>query len=169
MIKKNILFSSREKGVSLVELMVTVVLIGIIAAITARMLIIGAGTYDSVNTRNKVLQTNRISFEMLMKELRSIKSKNDITLANSSQIIFNNLNDEQINYSFSNGSIYRNSNLFVEGLTSFQFTYFDDSGAVLTAPVSSPSQIWEIDIAVDASVNSKPFHMESRLHPRNIQ
>jgi prepilin-type N-terminal cleavage/methylation domain-containing protein len=169
MIRNIISFSSREKGVSLVELMVTVVLIGIIAAVTARMLVIGAGTYDSVNTRNKVLHANRISFEMLTKDLRAIKSKSDITLANASQIIFNNLNDEQVNYSFSNGSLYRNSNLFVEGLSSFQFTYFDDEGEDLSSPVSTPSQIWEIDIAVDATVSSKPFHLESRLHPRNIQ
>lgn len=159
----------REKGVSLVELMVAVVLIGVIAAVTARMLVIGAGAYDSVNARNKMLQANRISFEILMKDLRSIKSKNNIILANDAQIIFNNLNNEQVNYSYTNGSLFRNSNLIVEGLSNFQFGYFDENGDALTCPVSIPSQIWAIEFAVDAIVNSKPFHLENRLHPRNIQ
>ena len=162
------LFIKKTDGVSLVEITVTIVLIGIIAGVTARMLVTGAGAFNSVSSRNDVLHSNRISMEMLMKDLRAIKSKNHILTATSSQLIFININDEQINYSFSNGTLYRNSNMNVEGLSAFQITYYDDNGNVINSPVSTPSDIWDINISMDATVDGLPFHLNSKMHPRNI-
>jgi prepilin-type N-terminal cleavage/methylation domain-containing protein len=156
------------EGVTLVELMVTVVLIGIIAGVTAKMLLTGAGAFNSVSNRNEVLHSNRISLEMLSKDLRAIKSKNHILSASSSQLVFTNIYDEQITFSFSNGTLYRNSNMIVEGLSSFQFAYYDEDGNAISSPVSTLSDIWDIDISVDATVDGQPFHLNSRMHPRNI-
>jgi prepilin-type N-terminal cleavage/methylation domain-containing protein len=161
-------FVKKIEGVSLVELMVTIVLIGIIAAVTARMLVTGAGAFNSVSSRNKVLHSNRISLEMLMKDLRSIKSKDHILSASSNQLTFINIHDEQINYSFSNGTLYRNSNMNVEGLSTFELTYYDDDGNVISSPVSTLTDIWDINVSVDATVEGQPFHLNSRMHPRNI-
>lgn len=162
-------FFLKLEGASLVEMMVTIVLIGIIAAVTTRMLLSGAGAFNSVSSRNDTLHSNRISLEMLMKDLRAIKSSNDITTATSSQLVFNNINDEQINYHFTNGILYKNSNMIMKGLSSFQFTFYDDNGTIINSPVSVPSDIWDINVSVEATVDGSPFHLESKMHPRNIK
>lgn len=159
----------KNKGFSLVELMVVLTLIGIVAGITAKMLLVGAKTFDTVSTRNETLQINRIGIELLIKDLRMIKSSNDIVSADAGRLIFYTVDGEHITYLYSAGELTRNDHLLMNGLSEFQLIYYDNDGTELSVPVTNKSDIWDIKISADATVNESPFHLETKVHPRNIQ
>ena len=88
-----------QTGYSLVELVIVIVLIGIIAGVLARMFIWGVDLFDVVSTRKDTVQSSRISMEVISKDLRMIKSENDIVSASNTGFNFYNLDN-----SFANSS-----------------------------------------------------------------
>ncbi len=161
--------TANQAGYSLLELITVIVLIGIIAGVLSKMFIWGIDIFDFVSDRKDVLQSSRISMEILVKDLRSIKSAADIVSASSSQFDFYNIDDEEIVYSYSSNTLYRNANPMVVGLSSFQFTYQNASGGSLGSPVGSPSDIWKISFSLNATVDNSPMQLESTIVPRNFQ
>lgn len=157
-----------QSGFSFSELIVVVTLIGIIAGITGSMFIWGIDMFDFIAQRKDVMQSARFGMEIMVKDLRSVKSSNDIPTANNSSLSFYNFNDQYITFSYDNGTLTRNGSALTEGLTDIDFTYFDVNGINLGSTVTDPSLIWQIDISIDAVIDGKPFHMESTVVPRSF-
>ena len=160
---------TNQAGYSLLEMITVIVLIGIVAGVMSKMFLWGVDIFNFVSARKDMLQSSRISMEILVKDLRSIKSANDIVSASSSQINFYDIDSEQIIYNFSGNTLYRNANPMVVGLSSFQFSYQNASGGSLGSPVGSPSDIWKISFSLNATVDGNPMHLESTITPRNVQ
>jgi prepilin-type N-terminal cleavage/methylation domain-containing protein len=158
----------KQSGYSLVELIVAIVLIGIIAGVLAKMFIWGVDIFDTVSNRKDIVQSSRISMEVISKDLRMIKSENDIVSASTTGLNFYNMDNEHIIYNFGDGTISRNANSMVEGITSFVFTYYDANGTILVSPVADPTDIWKIKVELDATVDGKPINLETIVTPRNL-
>lgn len=157
-----------QSGFSFPELIVVVMLIGIIAGITGSMFNWGVDMFDFVTQRKDVLQASRFGMEIMVKDLRAIKSSNDIPTADSSSISFYNSRDEFISFSFVNGVLLRNSQPLIGDLTTCKFTYFDVNDNDLGTTVTDPSLIWQIDISINATINNNPFHVQSSVIPRSF-
>ena len=155
-------------GYTMLELVMAIALLGIIAGVMAKMFVWGIDIFDFVSNRKDVLQTSRIGIEILVRDLRAIKSASDINSASSSQLDFYNLDDENVIFVYNSGVFTRNSNNMIEGLSSFQFTYYDVSDAVISSPVADPSTIWKIKYTLNATIDAKQFHLESTVVPRNF-
>ena len=157
-----------QSGYTMLELVLVIALLGIIAGVVARMFIWGVDIFTFVSNRKDVLQTSRIGMEVLVRDLRSVKSAIDINSATGNQFDFYNLDDENIVFVYSSGTLTRNSNSMVEGLSAFQFTYYDVNDNVLTSPVAALTNIWKIKFTLNATIDGKPFKLESTVIPRNL-
>lgn len=132
------------------------------------MFIWGIDIFDFVSNRKDVLQSSRIGIEILVRDLRAIKSSSDINSASNSQIDFYNLDDENIIFVYNSGVFTRNSNSMIDGLSSFQFIYYDVNDALISSPVADPSTIWKIKYILNATIDAKQFRLESTVIPRNF-
>ena len=157
-----------QAGLTILELIVVVTLVGIIAGVTARMFVWGVDMFDFVSSRKDVLQSARFGMDILVRDLRTIIDSADISVANASAVSFTNFDGETFSYGFSAGTLNRNGTALIDGLTGFHFTFYDVDGSDLGSPVSDPIDIWKIDISMDATLNSNPFHLESSVIPRSF-
>ncbi len=159
-------FCSSQSGFSFLEMVMVIALIGIIAGVMAQMFVFGVDMFDATATRKDSMQGGRIAVEFMVQDLRAIADADDVTTATATSLTFYNIDSETINYSYSGGTLSRNSNTLLEGLSNFQLSYTDVDGVVLSTPVSTPGDIWKISFSIDATVDGKPFHMESSVVPR---
>ena len=160
--------ANSQSGFSFLEMVLVIALIGIIAGVMSQMFVWGVDMFDTVSTRKDSMQSGRIGAEFLVSDLRSISGADNITTATTTNLIFDNIDSETINYAYSGGSLTRNSNSLLVGLSNFQFTYRDVDGNDLSSPVSSPENIWKISFSVDATVDGDPFHLETSVVPRSF-
>jgi prepilin-type N-terminal cleavage/methylation domain-containing protein len=165
---KTIRSNRKQCGYSILELILVIVLIGIIAGILARMFLWGMDIFNFVSDRKDVVQTSRIGMKILSKDLRSLQSTDDIVSASSSELEFYNPDDEEIVFSYSSGTVSRNSNSMIEDLSSFLFTYYEVDGDTIATPVEDVSDIWKIKYTLNATVGGNPVHMESSVIPRRF-
>lgn len=165
--RKKIIF--RQKGYSLLELVLVIALLGIIIGVLARMMVWGVDIFSFVSDRKDVVQSSRIGIKIIKKDLRKIKSSNDISNATNTQLTFINMDNETVSFTYSSGDLTRNTNELIEGLDSFYFTFYDADGDTIATPVTDPTTIWKIKFKLHATVNSKPWSIESITMPRNIR
>ena len=159
---------TNQSGMTFLELIVVVTLVGIIAGLTGKMFVWGVDMFSFVSERKDTLQSARLGMDIVVRDLRSIEDPADISVAAASAIDFDNFNSETISYDFDAGTLSRDNAALIEGLTGFQFTYFDLNGANLGTPVSDPTSIYKIEIAIDATIDGSPFHLESSVIPRRF-
>lgn len=159
---------SNESGFTFLELVVVIALVGLIAGVMSQMFVWGVDMFDDSVSRKDTMPGGRIAVEFLIDDFRAIAESTDITSATTTSIQFDNIDSETITYSYSGGTLSRNSNTLADGLSDFQFTYTDVDGNTLSSPVSTPSDIWEISFAMGATVDGNPFHLASSVVPRKF-
>jgi len=109
------------KGVTLIELVLGMVLIGIVALVVANALSTGITGFFVVDNRKEALDQGRIALDRMAKEIRNINSRSDIGTATATQLCFratNNLSDSDaandyiiISFRYSGNTIIREDGL----------------------------------------------------------
>lgn len=160
--------NSNEAGYTFLEFVIVIVLIGIIAGVMSTMFVFGVDMFNSSVSRKDTVPGSRIAAEFLINDFRAIADASDIASAATTNLQFNNIDSETITYSYSGGSLSRNSNTLLDGLSDFQFTFLDVDGDTLSSPVTTPSNIWKISFSLDATVDGNPFHLASGVVPRKF-
>jgi len=154
---------------TLLELIIVIVLIGIIAIFVTGVMYYEINLYDSLSNRTDKLQISRDAFRMISRDVRQIMAPDSITQAYQNSIQFDNIDDLTILYNFSNNQIFRNGDLLQNSVQDLEFEYFDDSGNQLTSPVSNPSQIRTISIDLTTSLsNNQSLNHTTKIYPRNF-
>ena len=148
--------------------MIVIALIGIIAGVMSQMFVLGVDMFDDSISRKDTVPSSRIAFEFLIDDLRALADAADIDAATTVSMQFDNIDSETITYTYSGGVLSRNSNTLLDGLSNFQFTFFDVDGNTLASPVTTPSDIWKISFSIDATVDGNPFHLASGVVPRKF-
>ena len=157
-----------ETGYSFLEFVIVIALIGIIAGVMSQMFVLGVDMFDDSISRKDTVPSSRIAFEFLIDDLRALADAADIDAATTVSMQFDNIDSETIIYTYSGGVLSRNSNTLLDGLSNFQFTFFDVDGNTLASPVTTPSDIWKISFSIDATVDGNPFHLASGVVPRKF-
>jgi prepilin-type N-terminal cleavage/methylation domain-containing protein len=158
----------KTHGFTLLELIIVIMLIGIIAGISSKMLSQGFSGY--FNTRN-VLDADwqaRLATERMQRDIRDVRSPVDIATAAASQLVFTNTEGNQITYSLSGTTLMRQTNtnttqVLADGVQSLTFTYFDRTGAVTT----TLANIRYIEFSLNIVLNNTNFTVSSAAYTRN--
>jgi prepilin-type N-terminal cleavage/methylation domain-containing protein len=165
----------KSNGFTLVEIVITIVVVGIIAGIAAMIIAEGARAYSDERSRSDVHYQARLAMERMAREARMVRSCGDINgPANpSATLSFTDSNGNAVSYTVNAGTkvLSRGADLLATGIMSAQpFRFLDQNGNETTA-CSVPAvatDIWFIEISLTDTQNSETLQMRTRVHPRNF-
>jgi len=137
-------------GFTLIELVMTIVLMGIIMVVIGRVLIEGYEQFTTANNFQEVDSKALLVLERIVNDIHTLRSVNDLTTIGASQITFINSSGATIQYQLSGSSLLRNSQTLATGVQSINFIYDDANGNV----TATPSAVRFIEITLTVSQGS---------------
>ena len=135
------------KGFTLIELVLTITILGVLSMVIAPNMFNAIKGYDLVGTRRLVLAEGRAGVERMAKEIRLIPGAAQITSVAAQNFQFQYPTGTSIAYTLSGTNLLRNSNILIGNINALTFTYYDESGtSTLTAAnVRSVGILFTID------------------------
>lgn len=154
-----------EKGFTLVELILAIVIVGIIAIAITMAFVPTMNVSVSVDTRKEALQGGRLAMERILREIREARSINGGFTATS--LTFVNAANSTITYSWSgtpSASLRRNGSDLTCCVEAMTLTYLKKDGTTTT----NPSEVWRIQTDLQIKVGDETVELRSEVNPRNI-
>jgi prepilin-type N-terminal cleavage/methylation domain-containing protein len=162
-----------SKGFTLVEIVITIVIVSIISGIAAMIILQGIRSYSDDSSRSDVQYQTRFAVDRMAREIRLIRTRTiaDIPTMNGTTLLYNDINGTRMGFRLNAGSIQRTQDngatwqtLATNITGGAVFTYLDDTGAVTAAQ----SSLWLVQIQVAAAEGSESVTMRTTVHPRNF-
>ena len=169
--KKMIMFWRSEKGFTLMEMIVVMVVVGVLSVTIAPFIKVNIDSYIQVRNGKDALQATRIALNRMVEEIKRIPSPNSLIWGYSSSIRFRMPNGIRITYRFESGTITRERGFFsthvvlLKGVRAFNLTYFGDDGS---ASSSAPSDLRRIKIEINVGTDQQNFTLSKEITPRNF-
>jgi prepilin-type N-terminal cleavage/methylation domain-containing protein len=163
--------TSNSKGFTLIEIVITIVLVSILAALASVIILQGVKAYSDEDSRSDVHYQARLAVERIVREARQMQSCATITVTSSptGTLWFTDINGTPVKFSVSGGKLWRNdTDLLASGITSTQpFSFSDNLGnSDITCDPNPSLSIWFIDVSVTNTVGTQSLQIRSRVHPR---
>lgn len=138
--------TKKVNGFTLLEMVIAIVIAAIVMTGASYLLVQGFRGYylgrDAIATDWQA----RIAMERMTRDMRAIRSTNDIATAGTSVFTFNDVSGNNITYQLSGTQLVRilnstTTNVLATNVTSLSFTYYDVNGIALTSlPLSSANR-----------------------------
>ncbi|MDO9464609.1 MAG: prepilin-type N-terminal cleavage/methylation domain-containing protein [bacterium] len=162
-----------KKGFTIIELIMVIVITGIIAGITAMLLLQVMNVYSFVTVREVILSDGELAMGRMSREIRQIEDVYSIYKADSEEIEFEDAYYNLINFRRSGGSLLRNSDELATDLTSltFQYTTSDGNPPVVNDPATPEEEetnIKRIQINLTIKKGDEEIALQSQVYPRNL-
>ena len=180
-----------RKGVTLIELVIMMVLIGALSVGISRYLVNVIDVWNFTSFRSDIVANARGAFMKMIRDIRQIKkrtpSENTIEVADRSALQFisldTNYNDIRIRYRLSGNYIYYdldsnfdgtfdNSQILMTGAYNFYFKYYTKAGDELNPyPLSSSDRekIYQIGIEFEVREKDQSYQFRTKVFPRNLK
>lgn len=157
---------------TLVEVVAAIVLFGIVAAMSARVL--SQGFQSFIMGRN-VAETDwqaRVALERMTRELRTIRAPADIVITSASDITFTDIDGNSIRYCQgtvgtcpgSLSDLTRGTQTLANGVSGLAFSYLTKAGAATV----TPSQVYYVVVAFSATQGAISKNYQAAVSPRNF-
>lgn len=119
------------RGFTLVEMVLSIALIGVLAGVLGVALFQGVKGFDLVSSRKSALAQARLAMERMVREMRLIQQSSDVVnVGSSTQFGFEYPDGTPIAYSLSGGNLVRNTDVLARNVNALTFTYLDSAGTV---------------------------------------
>lgn len=151
-----------EKGFTLVELILAIVIVGIIAIAITAAFVPTMKVSVTVDTRKEALQGGRIAMERMLREIREARAISAGFTATS--LTFTNAAGSTISYVVSGTSLQRNGTDLTCCVDTITLTYLKKDGSTATAP----ADVWRIQADLKVKVGDESVELRSEVNPRNI-
>jgi prepilin-type N-terminal cleavage/methylation domain-containing protein len=160
----------RNNGVTLIELIIVITVVGILAAGSASYI---SGIVDSwtfLSFRSDVVSQSRLALSRMTREMRDIKNSTAVLFATGTYLRFIDSSNATINYTVTSNNLMRNSDVLAAGVSRLAFTYYDKTKTVIPAPIVAPSNtdIYMIGISLNVTSGSESKSVGTRVFPRNL-
>ena len=157
------------QGFTLVEIVITIVLLGIVSGLAAMIIMQGVMSYGDEQARSNVHYQARLAMVRMGREIRQIRSRADITTMLNVDLRFTDVNGSNIGFTWVNPNLSRwngvGNDVLASGIAAFTFSYYQQDGVT----VATPTNVWVVEIAMTAQQGGESLQMRSRVHPRNFQ
>ena len=159
------------RGFTLVEIVITIVLVGILSGLAAMIIMQGVRTYGDEQARSNVHYQARLAMERMGREIRQIRSRADIATMLNTNLRFMDVNGSNVGFSWDNPTQKLNrwngvgNDVLASGITAFTFSYYQQDGVT----VATPANVWVVEMVMTAQQGADSLPMRSRVHPRNFQ
>jgi len=177
----------KEKGVTLIELVIVIVLVGVLASGFGWYFTNVIDTWNFISFRSEVINQARLGFMQMVRQIRQIKrptpTQPTIEQADQDSLQFIRLddsgNDMRIQYHASGTELFydldsdfngtfETSEILVNGIYNFAFRYYNQEGDELTFPVDVES-IYEIGEEFEVREREQGYDFQTRVFPRNLR
>lgn len=127
-----------KKGFTVIELIIVMVVIGILAAISAPLIDQAARSAGMIYDVSDVSAQGKTSFTQFLRALRSVQS---ISAMTSSSLSYTDIDHKNIAITYSSNVIYRSENggtarSWLTDVDSLSLTYQDSAGATTATPAN---------------------------------
>lgn len=135
-----------RRAFTLVEVLLSIVMIGAVVVCISYILILGMNSYSLVSDRRDSLQGARLAVNMMINDFQTIANPaTDITSISSSAITFIAAGGGSVTYQVSGSNLLRGADVLASNLgVGSGFQYFTLNGAV----TSNPAQVYRIHVSV---------------------
>lgn len=127
----------RESGFTLIEIVMTLLILSVISVVVGRILFQGLDTFTTSNNISEVDWNGYIALDRIVNDIHNIRSAADITTISSTQLVFVDTSGNTVTYQLSGTTLQRNSVTLASGVTGFSLSYLDKNGATTTTPSST--------------------------------
>ncbi len=159
----------QQAGFTLVELVLTIVLVGIISGIGAVVLREGVSAFISEDARANVTNDGRLAIERMAREVRMVRSRTaaDLSTMTAATLTFTDIDgNPPITYTSAGGMITRTGTVLASAdSASLAFSYFQQDGVTVAA---AAAQVWTIEVNLTLTRGSESQAFRVRVHPRNF-
>jgi len=159
----------KKKGLTLIEVVITISIVGILVAVSSMYIKETIDLWNFLSFRNEIINQARAGFLRMTREMRQIANNTTVYFANSTRFNFTDMNSNNIDYYLSGNNLMRNTNLLISGLDNLTFTYYDNTGAVISNPRVSPdTDIYRIAITMGIRSGTQTKVLKTQVFPRNL-
>lgn len=155
-----------HKGFTLVELVLSIAIVGVLAAVVGPILIGAVKSYALVTNRQATLNSTRLAIERMSSEMKLIPSANSIDIFQASTFQFDTPSENDINYTLSSGNLLRSGAVLVSNVTSLSFAYLDANGAP-TATKANIKRI-SVEMTINAGSGFGTLQLRTQVFPRRF-
>lgn len=171
-----------QKGVTLLELVLSLVIIGVVVVVSTEVFVYSSKNIVSANRTREAVQMGRMALDRMGREIRNIGGNRCVTVASRTQFSFVDVDRNSITFSWNGeGSpLRRNNDVLVDQVNNLSFTYYNrayppvpiETPAVCSAtPCSSAcvaTEIWLINMDLTTQSATETMRFRSQVHPLNF-
>ncbi|HLG21630.1 MAG TPA: type II secretion system protein [Candidatus Manganitrophaceae bacterium] len=154
-----------EKGFTLIEMILTVVLIGIVSIALTSAFVPTMTVSVDVDNRKEAFQHGRLAIERMMREIREARSFS--AGFSGTSVTFTNAANASATYSWSGAALaplQRNGVDLACCVQSLLFDYLKKDGAA----AGGPTEIWRVRANLQLQVGAQTVELRSEAHPRGV-
>ncbi|WDT77127.1 MAG: type II secretion system protein [Candidatus Manganitrophus sp.] len=160
-----------RRGFTLVELILTIVLVGIIAGMASVFLRQGLNAFIAEDARADITSQGRLAIERMAREIRMIRSRTAADLPGcctnpSTSLNFFDISGSNIVYALAGNTVTRNGIVLAQGspTIALDFRHYQQDGTTLA---TTAAQVWSIQVDLTVTKNGESQAFRVRVHPRN--
>lgn len=170
--RKSEIRNLNSRGFTLVEIIITIVIVAIIAGIAAMIIAQGVRAYSTEQSRSDVHYQARLAVERMAREIRLIRSQTaaDITTMNPATIRYTDINGNQMGFRLNGNNIERTQDnavtwqILAGSASALTFTYLQQDGVTGAAATN----LWYVTIDVTDAQGAETLEIRTRVHPMNF-
>ncbi len=171
--------TSNSKGFTLIEAIITIVIVGIISGIAALIILEAMKASSKEQNLSDAHYQAKIAMERMAREIRLIRSQTvgDIPTMAAAGLVFCDVTGRAIEFQLSGTALNRRESatcsppvwggwnaLSSNGVNPLTFTYLDSAGA----GGATAANLWFVEIDMTDTQGSESLQMRTRVHPRNF-
>ncbi len=156
----------KQKGFTLVELVLVIALLGILGAVLGPGLSSAIKGFDTVWSRKQTLAQARAAMDRMVREIRLIQSSADVVnVSTSTSFQFEYPDGTAITYDLNSTNLRRNTDTLASNVTSLSFSYYNEQGNT-TATASAVRSVG-IQLGMDVPGDHGTLTLRTRTFLRN--
>jgi prepilin-type N-terminal cleavage/methylation domain-containing protein len=162
-----------EHGVTLIEMILSIVLIGIIGAVAANAFLYSTESVLTANNVREGVQVDRLAMDRMVREMRNVAANTQVLTANANTFRYVDVDGNTISFTLAGTTLNRVSattNPLATNVSGLTFSYLDKSNGNILTPSVAPlaTDIWWVQIVLTVGTGPQAVTLQSRVHPRSF-
>ncbi len=154
----------QQTGFTLIEMIMVILLLGIIGAVTVKVLSQGLLAVQTEQLVNDAVWQGQIAIQRMVREISMARSPADISTASADTFAFTDINGNTITYARGKTTLTRNGIALADGISSLTFSYQDRNGNT----TADATTIRYVTISINVTLNNGNYTVTSGVNLRDL-